>query len=246
MGMFKLVLSFFMLMHILGDFYFQTDKMAQRKRTKYRYVVGYSLLYMAVFCIGSLAVWSAAVACIAAALSVLHFAIDSLKYCCLHFHKKPAEAVIYSLDQLLHIVIIGITAGIVTYGGYPLSFQPWAERSLLSIGADGGTVLGWICVFFTVCKPVNVTIKQLLVKYRPAEADKSVSKNAGAFIGTLERIIIALLLSVGQYSAIGLVLTAKSIARYDKISKDQTFAEYYLLGTLLSTLFVIAAFFVFM
>ena len=45
----------------------------------------------------------------------------------------------------------------------------------------------------------------------------------------------------GQYSAVGLVLTAKSIARksiarYDRISKDQSFAEYYLLGTLLSTI----------
>lgn len=41
-------------------------------------------------------------------------------------------------------------------------------------------------------------------------------------------------------SAVGLVLTAKSIARYDKIAKEQDFAEYYLLGTLLSTLYAIA------
>lgn len=32
-------------------------------------------------------------------------------------------------------------------------------------------------------------------------------------------------------SAIGLVLTAKSIARYGRISKEKNFAEYYLLGT---------------
>ena len=40
---------------------------------------------------------------------------------------------------------------------------------------------------------------------------------------------------------IGLVLTAKSIARYDRISKDKDFAEYYLLGTLLSTAIAIVA-----
>lgn len=45
--------------------------------------------------------------------------------------------------------------------------------------------------------------------------------------------------SGGQLKRMGLVLTAKSIARYDKISKDQTFAEYYLLGTLLSTASVV-------
>ena len=65
-------------------------------------------------------------------------------------------------------------------------------------------------------------------------------KNAGRLIGTLERMIIVILISLKQYSAIGLVLTAKSIARYDKITKDAAFAEYYLLGTLLSTLSVIA------
>ena len=36
-------------------------------------------------------------------------------------------------------------------------------------------------------------------------------------------------------------MTAKSIARYDRISKDQEFAEYYLLGSLLSTICAIAA-----
>ena len=46
-------------------------------------------------------------------------------------------------------------------------------------------------------------------------------------------------LSIKQYSSVGLVLTAKSIARYNKIAEDQKFAEYYLLGTLLSTICVL-------
>lgn len=51
-------------------------------------------------------------------------------------------------------------------------------------------------------------------------------------------------MGVGQYAAIGFVLAAKSVARYDRISKDQVFAEYYLLGTLLSTLLVMGTYFV--
>jgi hypothetical protein len=39
-----------------------------------------------------------------------------------------------------------------------------------------------------------------------------------------------------QYAAIGLIFTAKSITRYDKIAKDPAFAEYYLVGTLFSLL----------
>ncbi len=71
-------------------------------------------------------------------------------------------------------------------------------------------------------------------------------KKAGGFIGFLERFIIVIFLAINQYSAIGLILTAKSIARYDKISKDQTFAEYYLLGTLLSAIIAIIAYFLIM
>ncbi|GMA43371.1 hypothetical protein GCM10025853_08280 [Tetragenococcus halophilus subsp. halophilus DSM 20339] len=50
------------------------------------------------------------------------------------------------------------------------------------------------------------------------------------------------MLYANQYAAIGFVLTAKSIARYNKIAEDPKFAEYYLLGTLLSSLLVIASF----
>lgn len=64
--------------------------------------------------------------------------------------------------------------------------------------------------------------------------------NVGRVIGTVERVIMLILIYMDQYSAIGLVLTAKSIARYDRITKDEKFAEYYLLGTLISAGIVIA------
>jgi len=37
-------------------------------------------------------------------------------------------------------------------------------------------------------------------------------------------------------TAVGLVITMKSIARYDKLKQDKAFAEYFLAGTMLSTL----------
>lgn len=74
---------------------------------------------------------------------------------------------------------------------------------------------------------------------RKKAENKDTNYNAGSFVGTVERIIMLIFLFIGQYSAIGLVLTAKSIARYDRITRDPEFAEYYLLGTLLSTLIAI-------
>jgi hypothetical protein len=62
----------------------------------------------------------------------------------------------------------------------------------------------------------------------------------GQVIGYLERILIFALVLVDQWTAIGFILTAKSVARFKKLEK-QEFAEYYLLGTLASTLVALAA-----
>ncbi len=59
---------------------------------------------------------------------------------------------------------------------------------------------------------------------------------AGRVIGILERWTLLTLVLLSQYGALGLVLTAKSVARFKEMEKSSEFAEYYLLGTLYSTL----------
>lgn len=66
--------------------------------------------------------------------------------------------------------------------------------------------------------------------------EKEGLKGAGATIGILERILTLTLVLLGQYTALILVLTAKSIARFEEL-KNRKFAEYYLIGTLSSVLF---------
>lgn len=67
---------------------------------------------------------------------------------------------------------------------------------------------------------------------------------AGAIIGNMERLLSAVFLAAGQWAAIGMVFTAKSIARFKQIEKNRQFAEYYLIGTLYSILFVVLAYFI--
>ncbi len=62
--------------------------------------------------------------------------------------------------------------------------------------------------------------------------------NVGAFIGVLERLLILLLGTINLYTSIPIVLTAKSIARFHQLSK-QEFAEKYLLGTMVSLIITI-------
>src|SRR6267143_1070443 len=58
-------------------------------------------------------------------------------------------------------------------------------------------------------------------------------QNAGLYIGWLERFLIVTALLLRSPAAVGLILTAKAITRYPEF-KSARFAEYVLIGTLLS------------
>lgn len=60
--------------------------------------------------------------------------------------------------------------------------------------------------------------------------------NMGRLIGLLERIFIFIFVLLNQYSAIGFILAAKGVTRFNNFKDDRPFAEYVLIGTLLSTL----------
>jgi hypothetical protein len=61
----------------------------------------------------------------------------------------------------------------------------------------------------------------------------------GRKIGILERYLILTLILINQWEAIGLILAAKSLARFKEL-EDRRFSEYYLIGTLLSVLLALA------
>ena len=133
---------------------------------------------------------------------------------------------------------------------FPLHAKDLTMLNFISVmvnklGLSPDAILTWTTLALLIHKPTNLAITAILGPYKPnatastTQITSTTDKNAGRMIGTLERAIIILLIFFEQYAAIGLVLTAKSIARYDKIAKEPSFSEYYLLGTLLSTLMVI-------
>jgi hypothetical protein len=67
-------------------------------------------------------------------------------------------------------------------------------------------------------------------------------RNAGAIevargraVGALERALTLTLVLLGEYSAVGWIIAAKSLARFKQL-EDREFAEYFLVGTLASFL----------
>ena len=67
----------------------------------------------------------------------------------------------------------------------------------------------------------------------PASAAPAPPGRVGEAIGILERLLIVTFVLVGAEAAIGLVIAAKTLARFKQLD-DRDFAEYYLLGTLAS------------
>lgn len=57
----------------------------------------------------------------------------------------------------------------------------------------------------------------------------------GRAIGVLERAVALTFVLLGEYSALGLIIAAKALARF-KALEDRDFAEYFLIGTLASLL----------
>lgn len=113
------------------------------------------------------------------------------------------------------------------------------------IGISINHLLKWVLFIIILLKPVNIKFKIFFDKYSPKKTEKDIIPGrsnvdgGGAMIGGLERILIAILMLYGQYGAIGLVFTAKSVTRFDKIAKDENFAEYYLIGSLYSMICVL-------
>ena len=67
--------------------------------------------------------------------------------------------------------------------------------------------------------------------HKAGETNEQV-KNAGLYIGWLERFLVMTAILVQSPSMVGLILTAKSIARFPELK--ERFAEYFLIGTLVS------------
>lgn len=246
--MYSRYFKIFLLGHLLGDFYIQTGKMADRKEYSLKWVLIHSLCYEGINLIITVPILSMILPIIL--LGCCHFLIDCLKYVFLKIIRKSNKYTYVSgrnsfiIDQIIHICLIAF----ISYWLKDIDIAGWRiiEDFFALTGISAETAISWLLALLLIHKPANILIQKLLTKYKPdkKDEDKANDKNAGRFIGNLERIIMLIFWAIGQYSAIGLVLTAKSIARYDRIAKEKDFAEYYLLGTLLSTLIAIVCSFI--
>lgn len=226
-----------LLAHLLGDFPLQSSSMMRAKHQGIRGYIEHGAIHLLVLvlCIAAFislysltSLWFWLAVCLYIAV---HLGIDRAKQGLVSRAKLTDSTAVFLLDQILHVCAIIALA-------WFLIRPTWATlRSQLSWSIEtGDKVLEAGIVYVGVIFAGGYLIRYLTRNLsagieKPGETEEQV-KNAGMYIGWLERFLVVTAILVQSPSMVGLILTGKSIARFPELK--ERFAEYFLIGTLLS------------
>ena len=240
--------------HVLGDFYFQSDKETEDKKDNYFAVLFHSLRYTLVILVLVVIFFTRFEAdfflklflIILPCIFVPHYIIDICKTW-IYRNENIHGSLSFFFDQILHISSLVILAFCI---GAKFTFV-WEIVALNSvIGRIPYPVFPTVLLYLYVMKPVGVSIgnffsnsKSILVgsrkktdsnvrKYRRIKNSIEVPK-VGFLIGVLERLLLVTFILIGQYTVCILVLTIKGLARFREL-ENRVSAEYYIVGTFMS------------
>ena len=211
-----------LLAHLIGDFVLQPTKWvihkeANKIRSPYLYLhtLIHFLLIMVLF-------WDWHIWKIALVVALSHYIIDLAK---LYAGPKfKNQSIPFFIDQLLHLLVI-----------YGCTFYPNLESVTLGFVEN----INWplITAFVFVTYPAAIIMSKILQKMSDQiELDHKSLPNAGKYIGILERLFVLVFILLGRWEAIGLLITAKSVFRFNDLKErnNRKLTEYILIGTLVS------------
>ncbi|WP_017258284.1 DUF3307 domain-containing protein [Pedobacter arcticus] len=219
--MFELILKI-TLAHLLGDFVFQTNKMVQDiqdKKFRSLYLYAHIVIHLLLILIATGFDKKYIIASIILALS--HFAIDVITKV---FLKNSISTISnFLLDQFLHVIAIAVF--IKHFYNYNIDLnQIFSNQNYLLVIA-----------LISLTYVSSILIKKIIEIFNYPLPNGGL-KNAGKYIGMLERLFVFGFIVTSFWEGIGFLLAAKSIFRFGdlKENKDIKLTEYILIGTLLS------------
>ena len=154
---------------------------------------------------------------------VTHLLIDLWK------SYRPAKMTYFLIDQALHLITIVVLWLII--------FNRWNEAALfLSESYRSVKFLTILAAYVFVTWPMGIMVGLATERWREEAAVNAEGlARAGMWIGFFERFLILTFILIDQYTAVGLLIAAKSILRFnDKEGNTQKKTEYVLIGTLMS------------
>ena len=218
-----LIILKLILAHLIGDFFLQSQKWVkdkEKKKLKSVWLYVHVIVHIALM---FLFIWDLSYTPLILGIGALHLIIDGIK---LTFQRKKTKRLFFFIDQLLHIIsIVG------------LSLLLYTDDFDFSWTLDNRLILLIICVAF-LTKPTSIIMQIIFSKWNISKLtkDNESLKDAGKYIGVLERLLVFIFIVVGHWEAVGFLITAKSVFRFGDLtaSKERKLTEYILIGTLIS------------
>lgn len=229
-------LALLLLGHVLGDFVFQTDRMARSKH-RLRPLLTHAAIVTIVHLVAFTLFLTQETALLVLAIGVSHLLVDAVSA-----RLRPRDGtstVGFLADQGVHLLVLLVVwhwFAPITWTAAPAIDALGGVQALPWTAITAGAV--YVSAFAFAHEGGNALVRGVL----PEEGPETQSENdleAGSLIGTLERWVVLALGLAGLWEAVAIVVAAKSVARFEELKK-RAFAEYFLVGTLASLLVAIA------
>lgn len=147
----------------------------------------------------------------------------------------------YAFESEIGIIAGGISTLYAMVHGLRLSISNgWVELSPAN-APKAAALLMFGAMFIFLVSGANLIVRGLLEKagtFPPNKEGVGVDQaevKRGKLIGSLERLLLALVIALGSYEAFGFIIAAKGLIR-SKDLENHAFGEYFLVGTLSSVL----------
>lgn len=241
-------LACLLIAHLLGDFVLQPDSWVRSKLKSgiasygfWLHILTHSTLLLLIGFVFPQYYLSLII------IAITHGVIDAFKIFYLqHTTNSKDRIVAFIVDQLAHLAMI---IAVVSQTSLWIDFNYFLQPSYLFI------FLGYLFITLPAAsiikvllssysKVLNETELKLNQKFNWKElfydkennANQQSLYNAGKYIGIIERILVYTFIIIGQWAAVGFLITAKSVFRFGDLNqgKNRQFTEYVLIGTLLS------------
>ncbi|MEJ6951334.1 DUF3307 domain-containing protein [Natronospora cellulosivora (SeqCode)] len=245
----KLILALLVLAHFLADFVFQSDEVASKKKEKLRYLIKHIFGVFITYFVFIFIFFSIRLFIIITIITITHFIIDLYKI----FLEKEGVSEIHAffLDQFLHITVILFIYPFLIYSSvhgmiqeiFSVFIYYYPILDNVNIYSTYGIII-IVTAYIFVWKPGSHIVEKTLKNYKISKPESSreilinnqkETANPGELIGKLERVLLLSFIISNNFLAISIIFTAKSVARFSNF-KDKDFANYYIIGTLISLL----------
>lgn len=214
----KLILA-----HLIGDFFLQPlkwvkDKEKMKLKSVWLYV--HVAIHIALM---FLIVWDLDYTVLILSIGLLHLIIDGLK---ITLQKKKTKRLFFFIDQFFHLATILALVPLLSSDNFEYTLV--LNTNILAL---------IICSAF-LTRPTSFIMQTVFSKWNISKLtkDNESLKDAGKYIGVLERLLVFIFIVAGHWEAVGFLITAKSVFRFGDLtaSKERKLTEYILIGTLLS------------